>query len=100
MKRWQERRLKKRAQSAFLEELATFADLNYLTDGAHGWDYRIEVPRNVDIIGFEDRLTELQVDIYERFGARIWCWVVAGAHPDDPGRHTETQTRSVVSLGS
>lgn len=78
MKRWQERRMKKRAQSAFLEELAKFADLKHLTDGAHGWDYRIEVPRNVDIIDFEDRVIDLQVAIYERFGARVWCWVVSG----------------------
>ena len=85
MKRWQERRKKKDADRAFVDELAKFANLEYLTDGEHGYDYCIEVPRGVHLHEFGLRLAELQTSIAERFGVRVTALPGTGEYPEAPG---------------
>jgi hypothetical protein len=93
MKRWQERRMKQRADRAFLEELGKFANLEYLRPGEHGFDYCIEIPRGVGWTEFQNRVVDVEIDIRERFGVRIRAIPVAGAYPDAPGWGPELTTR-------
>ena len=85
--------MKKQADRAFVEALSKFANLEFLTDGEHGYDYSIEVPRGVRLTDFEERLIAMEFDIYDRFGVRVTAFPVTGAYPDAPGWHDDASRR-------
>ena len=69
----EERRAKERAKTALIAALAPLVNLSTLTEGEHGFDYCVDVP----VHGFFElgnRITEIEVDINERFG--VWARVL------------------------
>ena len=69
----EERRAKERAKTALIAAIAPLVDLSTLTEGEHGFDYCVDVP--VDGCGkLDHRITEIEVDIRERFG--VWARVM------------------------
>jgi len=92
VKRWQERRMKQRADRAFLEELAKFANLEYLTPGERGFDYCIEVPRGAGWTEFQERLVDMEMEIRDRFGVYVRAIPVEGVYPDAPGWPAEGES--------
>jgi hypothetical protein len=79
----QERRMKKRAEIAFIAALSKIADLSGLTEGDDEFDFFIEIPPGQGLHEFSQRLTDVEMEIRDRFGVRVSALPVGGAHLTD-----------------
>jgi hypothetical protein len=75
----QERRMKRRAEIAFIAALSKIADLDGLTEGDDEFDFFIEIPRGeTSLHEFSMRLSDVAMAIRDRFGVRVSALPVGG----------------------
>jgi len=78
----EERRAKERAKTALIAALAPLVDLSTLAEGERGFDYCVDVPVQ-GCVQLDHRITEIEVDIRERFG--VWARVMTLPRIESPG---------------